>query len=145
MFSEFEHPEGKKKAGGVICKYTTERMHVDLDVPLGRKKAFLKSEDANAKSESTHRLAWAPPGLISAPWKSRFGSGWCGGMLHAQSVVDSKETTAGVRSGWVWVRASVPLWIYWWHHKPLNQCFTTPGYSLVGFVAVVRFSKKNTK
>lgn len=50
------------------------------------------------------------------------------------------------RSGWVWVRASVPLWTYWWHHKPLNQCFTTPGYSLVGFVAVVRFSKKkNTK
>lgn len=37
MFSEFEHPEKKKKkAGGVICKYTTERMHVDLDVPLGR-------------------------------------------------------------------------------------------------------------
>lgn len=34
MFSEFEHPEEKKP--GVICKYTTQRMHVDLEVLLDR-------------------------------------------------------------------------------------------------------------
>lgn len=74
-------------------------------------------------------LAWLPPGFISVPWKSRFGSD-----------VDSKETTAGVRSGCVWVRASVPLWACWWHHKPLNQCFTAPGHS-GGFCCCVRFFK----
>lgn len=75
-----------------------------------------------------------PPGLATTRthqvfWKSWLGSGRLGSMLQVWSDVDSKETSAGVRSGCVWVRASVPLWACWWHHKPLNQCFTAPRHS----------------
>lgn len=109
-------------------------MHVDLGVLLDSLQPLVKSEGPNAKHESPRRLAWPPPQLISVFWKSRFGPGRPGTMLHqVQSNVDSKETSVRVRSGCVWVCASVPLWACWWHHKPLNQCFTAPRQSGVFF------------
>lgn len=70
-------------------------------------------------------------------WKSWLGSRRLGSMLQVWRDVDSKETSAGVRSGCVWVCAIVPLWACWWHHKPLNQCFTAPRHS-GGFCKVLQ-------
>lgn len=128
MFPEFEHPEKK----GVICKYTTQWMRSDLEVLLDCiQKPSQNLIQRFRMPNVSHHTAW--PGhhqdsSVFFGWLG-FGSGWRGRMLHVQSDVDSEETTAGVFG-----RAPVFLS----RHvggtaKTLNQCFTSPGHSLMFF------------